>query len=91
MDIRFIGWCHQELHNKDKVWGLIRKDEFEYQTFWGRRGKKLQTKTRPMTDSEANKLIRTKQNKGYREFDKEELDQIHDNFKKQVFVVGLKG
>ncbi len=44
-----------------------------------------------MTDSEASKLIRTKQNKGYREFDKEELDQIHDNFKKQVFVVGLKG
>lgn len=49
MKYTFIGWCKEDNH--DKVWGVIdlRKEAsgygtHTYVTFWGRRGKKLQTK-----------------------------------------------
>lgn len=91
MDIKFIGWCHQPTRNTDKVWGIGVKGDDEYMTFWGRRGKKLQTNSKTMSAHDALKLIGTKQKKGYVEFEKDELDQIHEDFRKQVFVVQLKG
>ncbi len=91
MDIKFIGWCHQPTRNHDKVWGIAKKGEGEYMTFWGRRGNKLQTNTKDMDDYDAIKLVNSKRSKGYQEFSKDELDQIHENFRKQVFVVQLRG
>ena len=91
MDIQFIGWCHNPTRNNDKVWGIADKGDGLYMTFWGRRGKKLQSNEKNMDSYDADKLIRSKQSKGYREFDSDELDQIHENFKKQIFVIKLKG
>ena len=91
MDIKFIGWCHQPTRNHDKVWGIADRGDGEYMTFWGRRGKKLQTNSKYMSSGEAIKLTNSKRAKGYQEFDRSELDQIHENFKKQVFVISLKG
>lgn len=89
MDIKFIGWCKQDNH--DKVWGIGDCGDGEYMTFWGRRGNKLQTNRKSMTFSEALRLVNSKRNKGYQEFSKDELDLIHENFRKQVFVVQLRG
>jgi len=89
MDIKFIGWCNQANH--DKVWGIGATDDNEFMTFWGRRGNKLQTNTKSMSGYDAYKLIDSKRKKGYQEFDKNELDKIHEDFRKQVFVVQLKG
>lgn len=89
MDIKFIGWCKQDNH--DKVWGIGDCGDGEYMTFWGRRGNKLQTNRKYMTPSDTHRLVRSKLNKGYQEFSKDELDLIHKNFRKQVFVVQLRG
>jgi predicted DNA-binding WGR domain protein len=89
MEIKFIGWCKQDNH--DKVWGIGKRDDGDFMTFWGRRGNKLQTNNKSMGDYEAMKLVNTKRKKGYQEFSKDELDLIHENFRKQVFVVQLKG
>lgn len=42
MNYIFIGWYKKD--NSDKVWGVIELHKNAYVTFWGRRGKKLQTK-----------------------------------------------
>lgn len=89
MDIKFIGWCNEGNH--DKVWGIGDCGDGEYMTFWGRRGNKLQTNRKYMSWPKVRSLVSSKLNKGYVEFDKDELDQIHENFRKQVFVVQLKG
>lgn len=89
MDIKFIGWCNEGNH--DKVWGIGKREDGDFMTFWGRRGNKLQTNNKSMGDYEAFKLINSKRKKGYQEFAKDELDLIHKNFRKQVFVVQLKG
>jgi len=59
MKYEFIGWCHDEAKNQDKVWGVILLAENitgrehwsyniinRYLVVWGRRGKKLQTQIR---------------------------------------------
>lgn len=89
MDIKFIGWCNEGKH--DKVWGIGDCGNNEYMTFWGRRGNKLQTNRKHMGMNEALKLVNQKARKGYVRFEKDELDEIHENFRKQVFVVQLKG
>lgn len=91
MNIQFIGWCHQPSNNHDKVWGIAKKDDNLFMTFWGRRGGKLSTNTKDMDSYDASKLIRSKQKKGYQEFEQSELDEIHENFKKQIFIVSLRG
>ena len=42
LNFKFIGWCNEDGH--DKVWGAIKLRDDKCVTFWGRRGKKLQTK-----------------------------------------------
>ena len=90
MEIKFIGWCFDPIRNHDKVWGIGASDSGEHTTFWGRRGYELQTNSRRMTDHEAATLIRSKQSKGYQEFEKDEFDQIHEDFGKQLFIVQLR-
>jgi len=81
---RFIGWCRDEETNADKVWGVIQLDALNtYVTFWGRRGKKLQTKI--SNDLYAvNDLIYKKQVKGYRSITIDKLDTVYPEFRSDL-------
>ena len=87
MDIQYLGWCREG--TSDKVWGIVKKDSDLYATFWGRRGAKLQKKVIEMNAYEANKLIRSKQKKGYVEIPKDDMEMVHDSLRKHVFKIGL--
>ena len=90
MKYEFIGWNRDEEANADKVWGVILLQEnvtnlkwnFEnkYVTFWGRRGKKLQTKTSVATYIVMDRTIRSKTQKGYTEIDQSKLDKVYPEF-----------
>lgn len=92
MKYEFIGWCRDEEANADKVWGVIllqlnvnnsRYDwetKHKYVTFWGRRGKKLQTKTSVDTAYEMGRTISSKHKKGYIEIDQTKLDEVYPEF-----------
>ena len=82
MNFCWVGWCHEDNH--DKVWGVFETGQSQYATFWGRRGKKLQTKTFVGSSRDLNKLIFAKQNKGYRGVSAENLDKVYDNFEHDV-------
>ena len=87
MDIQFLGWCRNE--KSDKVWGIVKKDECLYVTFWGRRGGKLQKKMIEMDRYDASTLIRSKVKKGYDEVMKDDMEMVHDSLRKHVFKIGL--
>jgi predicted DNA-binding WGR domain protein len=54
-------------------------------TFWGRRGKKLQTKIYQETTAwEMEKLYEKKEAKGYQEIDFAKLDEVYPNFEKDL-------
>lgn len=85
MNYRFIGWCKEGVH--DKVWGAIHLDS-EYGgnvlTFWGRRGKKLQTKL-AKDDWDLRKLIDSKRNnKGYETIDPARLEEVYPEFRNDL-------
>jgi predicted DNA-binding WGR domain protein len=96
MKYEFIGWCRDEEANADKVWGVILLQQnvngaqYEYQiqnkyvTFWGRRGKKLQTKTSVTDSYEMDKVIRSKTGKGYVKIAQTKLDEVYPEFKKDL-------
>lgn len=90
MDIKFIGWCKDNIENHDKVWGIIKRADNEYAMFWGRRGKKLQTKIKNMDEFDAQKLISSKIKKGYVEVPRDEVDECYDRFAKDLFKLALK-
>lgn len=79
-----IGWCKEGNH--DKVWGAIcLSDEHyfgnnKYVTFWGRRGAKLQTKIVEANSWTISEMFRKKTNKGYKEVDKDLLDEVYPEF-----------
>lgn len=88
-----IGWCKEDSH--DKVWGVICLQELvrenyqwktpgKYVTFWGRRGKKLQTKIWDGSDWDAEEMFRKKTNKGYEEVDKNKLDEVYPEFQEDL-------
>jgi predicted DNA-binding WGR domain protein len=77
IEYKFIGWCKEDNH--DKVWGVIDIGNHRCVTFWGRRGKKLQTKISDFT-YEIHRLIQTKINKGYIRIDKSKLDKVYPEF-----------
>lgn len=52
----------------------------KYVTFWGRRGAKLQTKIVEADSWTINEMFRKKTNKGYKEVDKNELDEVYPEF-----------
>ncbi len=87
MDIQFLGWCKNE--KSDKVWGIVKKDDGLYVTFWGRRGAKLQKKMIEMDSYDTNKLIQSKVKKGYLEIPKDDMEEVHDSLRKHVFKIGL--
>ena len=83
-----IGWCKEDNH--DKVWGAIvlstptpEKTRIKYITFWGRRGKKLQTLIRYCPDEVSN-VWRLKVKKGYTAIDRERLDQVYPEFQSDL-------
>ena len=90
MKDRFIGWCNEDGH--DKVWGVItlrsKVDQKAYietvVTFWGRRGKKLQTKISTVTDWEHSKLVESKIKKGYTSIDESRLNEVYPEFQKDL-------
>lgn len=87
---KFIGWCHEDNH--DKVWGVIYLEKpgngWSYSnskcvSFWGRRGKKLQTKM-VVDDYELEKLIRSKTRKGYQEVNSNKLNEVYPEFEEDL-------
>ena len=89
-----IGWCHEDNH--DKVWGVILLAENvpvseawhfhtnKYVTFWGRRGKKLQTKMVNGSEYDLERMFDKKLNKGYQSVDKQHLDQVYPEFEQDL-------
>ena len=84
----WIGWCQEDKH--DKVWGIVQLsdiDEYEgnYVSFWGRRGKKLQTKIYEAVGGwEMDSLCGKKQDKGYGEIDIEKLNEVYPDFERDL-------
>lgn len=82
---KFIGWCKEGVH--DKVWGVIDLGDSlngQMLTFWGRRGKKLQTLVVPNNGKLAD-LIRSKQRvKNYQSIDSTKLDSVYPEFQSDL-------
>lgn len=86
MEYTFIGWCN--IDNHDKVWGVIKLTEKKYMwstatylTFWGARGKALQTKVHKDAEYRIiDTLIRTKKKK-YTSISPARLDDVYPEFK----------
>lgn len=89
IEYTFIGWCKDEEANADKVWGMIKLtgDNWTgtYVSFWGRRGKKLQTKMhRDTYEWDVEKLVRQKEAKGYKGIEKNQLDTVYPEFQSDL-------
>ena len=85
MDIKFefIGHCFDKKENHDKVWGAIRiPDQNKVLTFWGRRGKKLQTLIKD-NDYSLFKLIRLKE-ATYQAVDVHKLQSVYPEFQSDL-------
>jgi peroxiredoxin family protein len=89
MKYAHIGWCREG--TSDKVWGAICLSEAEYYygknkyvTFWGRRGAKLQTKIVEADTWSMSDMFRKKTNKGYKEVEKDELDEVYPEFQQDL-------
>lgn len=88
IQFEFIGWCHDEKENHDKVWGVIciskpqtTWDEGKYVSFWGRRGKKLSTKIYEKREYEMSKFWEKKHNERYDRIHERRLDQVYPEFR----------
>jgi predicted DNA-binding WGR domain protein len=91
LEFEFIGWCCDETINADKVWGIIKLSEDDdlsvgnYVSFWGRRGKKLQTKMHvDAYQWDMLKLAYQKQDKGYQPVDETKLNEVYPEFQKDL-------
>jgi predicted DNA-binding WGR domain protein len=85
MEYYWIGWCRDEKH--DKIWGMIdlRGDEYfgTYIAFWGRRGKKLQTKIHyDFSEDDARRLCNSKELRGYQEITN--FDEVYPEFEQDL-------
>jgi hypothetical protein len=92
MKIVHVGWCSEGTH--DKVWGAILLEgehdgnsyvsryssDYTYMIFWGRRGKKLQTKLMKSNPSVIINHFYQKIDKGYKEIVKEKLNEVYPEF-----------
>ena len=90
LNYKWIGWCNKDGH--DKVWGVIYLEKPQYYyghsdskcvSFWGRRGKKLQTKM-VVDNWELDKLIDSKENKGYNRVDVKKLNEVYPEFEEDL-------
>lgn len=104
MNYKFIGWCRDEKENSDKVWGVIElaqdvdeagkyswNQKNKYITFWGRRGKKLQTKVSTDYEHDVDTLIRGKERKGYNSIDRTNLDTVYPEFQDDLEKTAVWG
>ena len=87
MKYEFIGWCKQDNH--DKVWGAIKlrpvtQFEMDVVIFWGRRGKKLQTKIIRTSMWSLETMINSKIDKGYTPINHSKLDEVYPEFEKDL-------
>ena len=94
MRYEFIGWLHDAASNADKVWGviLLQKNvnndldraswahDNRYVTFWGRRGKKLQTKISTEGPWGMSQKIKSKLDKGYEHIDEPKFGDVYPEF-----------
>jgi hypothetical protein len=98
MKYAHIGWARDESKNEDKVWGIIMLEDNrmsiydagytykdnKYVSFWGRRGKKLQTKLFEDSEWGATQMFLKKQDKGYQSIDINELNTVYPEFEKDL-------
>lgn len=97
MNYVFIGWCRDEKENHDKVWGIIEIaadvggdgpgrfwSRNRYLSFWGRRGKKLQTKVFEEVHWQAEEMARKKEKSGYKKIDRDALDKVYPEFQEDL-------
>ncbi len=94
MNYEFIGWCNDPLDNHDKVWGIIvlerNINDYVYDShhrvvfFWGRRGKKLQTKIGVESQRNLNKIMDSKIKKGYEKINIENLHKVYPEFQSDL-------
>ena len=86
VDFIFIGYCKKENH--DKIWGILSLEKLSdgrlsynkpVYIFWGGRGKSLGFKDARMSYDLTKKSI-AKENKGYKQINKDKLYQIWPNF-----------
>jgi hypothetical protein len=92
MKIVCVGWCRDGTH--DKVWGVISLDdlsvplrywnESKFVTFWGRRGKTLQTKIQTTSQYKIEKEFEKKLDKGYKKISVEKLDEVYPEFREDL-------
>lgn len=87
MKYKFIGWCREG--TSDKVWGVIPLQEAtletmvktgKYVVFWGRRGKKLQTKILEDSVWGIRDKIDSKKDRGYEEVNTSRLNELYPEF-----------
>ena len=92
MKYEHILWCKEDNH--DKVWGIInigicevdtgplrwKKEVNKYVTFWGRRGKALQTKVWEGDPWKAIEMRDKKVQKGYRTVQPIEMNELYPEF-----------
>ena len=86
MNYKFIGWNNRD--GADKVWGVIYIEDRtgirpKVLIFWGRRGKKLQTKM-DREGWDLDKLIREKSEKGYKIIGNYELETVYPEFQNDL-------
>ena len=86
MNYKFIGWNNHD--GADKVWGVIYIEDRtgirpKVLIFWGRRGKKLQTKM-DREGWDLDKLIREKSEKGYNHIGNYELETVYPEFQNDL-------
>lgn len=86
-DYFWIGHCTEDTH--DKIWGIIQLngDDWDgnYVTFWGRRGKKLQTKIYTETSQwSMETLYEKKEGKGYVQIDLTKLNKVYPEFESDL-------
>jgi hypothetical protein len=98
MKFEYICWARNEETNTDKVWGIIQigadNDQLElhkYVTFWGRRGKKLQTKVWDGYPYEAETQFNKKKEKGYQKVNKNQLSAVYPEFEKDLEKTAVWG
>jgi len=92
LNYAFIGWCRDVEANSDKVWGAIclreptasYRSDGKYVTFWGRRGKKLQTKIVEGSLWDVHKPFLKKLDKGYKEVDSRKLNEVYPEFEEDL-------
>ena len=90
MNYAHIGWMKEG--NSDKVWGIIElyaptnrwSTDGKYVSFWGRRGASLQTKIIEGGVYEVQHAFNKKLNKGYKEVDKNHLDEVYPEFQSDL-------